>query len=192
VLDVLACVLAGAPLPFSPVQIIVLELFMDLAASTSFVAEPPEADLLRRPPRRREESFMNRPMLTGVFSGGAALAAAVLAAFLPGLRLGEDEARTCAFVAWLAGHVCLAFAMRTSSAPLRRSELLSSRPFDLWVAGVALFLALALSVPTLRDYLKLAPVAPARVLLAAAGAALAVSWIEVAKRIRYRRPAAGH
>ncbi len=33
-------VLLGLPLPFSPVQIIVLELFMDLAASVGFVAEP--------------------------------------------------------------------------------------------------------------------------------------------------------
>jgi hypothetical protein len=28
------------PVPFTPIQIIVLELFMDLAASSTFVAEP--------------------------------------------------------------------------------------------------------------------------------------------------------
>ena len=41
-------VLAGLPLPFSPIQIILLELFMDLAASAGFVAEPAEADIARR------------------------------------------------------------------------------------------------------------------------------------------------
>jgi len=33
---------AGLSLPFSPIQIIILELFMDLAASAGFVAEPAE------------------------------------------------------------------------------------------------------------------------------------------------------
>ena len=42
----------GAPLPFAPIQIIVLELFMDLAASATFVAEPQEAGAMKKPPHR--------------------------------------------------------------------------------------------------------------------------------------------
>ena len=36
-----ASILLALPFPFSPIQIILLELFMDLGASASFVAEPP-------------------------------------------------------------------------------------------------------------------------------------------------------
>jgi Ca2+-transporting ATPase len=40
-----ASLVLGLPFPFSPIQIILLELFMDLGASASFVAEPPEPSI---------------------------------------------------------------------------------------------------------------------------------------------------
>jgi Cation transport ATPase len=185
----LVCELAGLGLPFSPVQIIILELFMDLAASTSFVTERAEPDLAHRRLRPRDESFMNKAMLSGIFGGGASLALAVLAVFVGSLHFGADQvvAQTRAFVAWLAGHVALAFAMRTTVVPLRETGILASRPFNLWALGVALFLAISLSVPALRDYLKLAPIGVAATLCIAAFAAMSVSWIEIAKRLRWRR-----
>lgn len=81
IISFLVPVLFNMPLPFSPIQIIILELFMDLAASTSFVAEPAESDLLKRKPRDPKESFMNKNMMTGIFSGGITLSAAVLAVY---------------------------------------------------------------------------------------------------------------
>ena len=46
-------VLLSVPVPFAPVQIILMELFMDLAASASFVAEPGEAEIGRASCRER-------------------------------------------------------------------------------------------------------------------------------------------
>jgi tryptophanyl-tRNA synthetase len=43
ILIFLLTVLAALPLPFSPIQIILLELFMDLGASAGFTAEPAES-----------------------------------------------------------------------------------------------------------------------------------------------------
>ncbi len=40
-------ILLDVPLPFAPIQIIIMELFMDLSASTSFFVEPAESDLLK-------------------------------------------------------------------------------------------------------------------------------------------------
>ena len=50
VLATLLPVLLRVPVPFAPIQIILMELFMDLAASATFVAEPGEPGLMRRPP----------------------------------------------------------------------------------------------------------------------------------------------
>jgi Ca2+-transporting ATPase len=47
-----AGVLAGLAVPFAPVQIVMVEAFMDIAASTAFVTEAPEAGLLPKPSRR--------------------------------------------------------------------------------------------------------------------------------------------
>jgi Ca2+-transporting ATPase len=43
-------IILGIHLPFALIQIIVLELFMDLAASATFVAEPEENGTMQKPP----------------------------------------------------------------------------------------------------------------------------------------------
>jgi len=46
-------IILDVPLPFAPIQIIILEIFMDLAASSGFVAEGFEVDLMKRRRWRR-------------------------------------------------------------------------------------------------------------------------------------------
>jgi len=66
-------IVLGIPLPFAPIQIIVLELFMDLAASATFVAEPGEAGIMNKPPKSPSEKFINRSMLTSIVLGAVSL-----------------------------------------------------------------------------------------------------------------------
>ena len=75
-------VLLRVPVPFAPIQIILMELFMDLAASATFVNEPAEADLMRYPPRNPKANFMDRSMVSSIFTAGAGLFAAVSIAYL--------------------------------------------------------------------------------------------------------------
>ncbi len=56
-----ASLAAGIPFPFSPIQIILLELFMDLGASASFVAEPPEPSIDQRPPHDPKDPVSQQP-----------------------------------------------------------------------------------------------------------------------------------
>ena len=79
---VLVVALAGLPQPFEPVQIIVMELFMDLAASAAFVSERAENDLMRRPPDDPQRRFLDRPMVTSIFAAGLSLFAGVCGAYL--------------------------------------------------------------------------------------------------------------
>ena len=75
-------IILGIPLPFAPIQIIVLELFMDLAASATFVAEPEETGIMKKPPTDPKEKFLNKPMLKSLFLGALSLFIAVTATFL--------------------------------------------------------------------------------------------------------------
>ncbi len=72
----------GVPLPFAPIQIIVLELFMDLAASATFVAEPEETGIMTNPPIDPKEKIMSRSTLRTLTMGAISLFAAVSATFL--------------------------------------------------------------------------------------------------------------
>jgi len=183
ILTILVPTLLNIPLPFSPIQIIILELFMDLAASTSFVVEPAESDLLKRKPRDPKESFMNKRMNTGIISGGMTLAITVLAVYLYSWFSGGDIAvsQTYAFIIWLFGHVCLAFNMRTNNVPLTKTGIFSSRAFNTWMAGVVAFLVIALNIPVLQQYLQLTNIGIIPILYLALTAVIATSWMEIRK-----------
>ena len=56
---ILIATIVGFGQPLLPIQILWLELFIDLSASVAFEREPPEPDLMTRPPRP-----VGRPLLT--------------------------------------------------------------------------------------------------------------------------------
>src|SRR5439155_5764959 len=108
VATVLLPVLVRVPVPFAPIQIILMELFMDLAASVTFANEPAEADVMNELPRNPKALFIDGPMARSIFSEGAGLFAAVSVAYLvTWYTSGGDlvRAQTVAFVSWLLGHV---------------------------------------------------------------------------------------
>ena len=158
----------------------------DLAASTSFVVEAAESDVLKRKPRDPKESFMNKRMNTGIISGGITLAITVLAVFLYSWFSGGDIAvsQTHAFIIWLFGHVCLAFHMRTNNVPLTKTGIFSSRAFNTWMAGVVAFLVIALNIPVLQQYLRLTNIGIIPILCLALIAVIATSWMEIRKLFR--------
>jgi Ca2+-transporting ATPase len=178
-----ACLLFALPFPFSPIQIILLELFMDLGASAAFVAEPPEPSIDRRPPRDPRVPFLDRAMVTGIAAGGAALWVAV---FVPyGLALAggipQDMAGTYAFTAWMVGHVLLALFSRSAHDPLYRIGVLSNRVILAWMAGALGFLAAALLLPAVGSLLSMVPVDPAGVAVIAIFTFLCMAGFELVK-----------
>jgi len=62
--------LFNMPMPLAPIQIIILELFMDLAASAGFVAEPKEKNIYTRPPRNPKENIMNNKTVADILIKG--------------------------------------------------------------------------------------------------------------------------
>ncbi len=66
-------VLVDVPFPFSPINIILLELFMDLMASTTFVLEPAERTIYTRPPRNAKQDLFDVNMMKGIAVSGISL-----------------------------------------------------------------------------------------------------------------------
>jgi Ca2+-transporting ATPase len=187
VTSALGAVLLGLPVPFAPVQIIVLELFMDLGASTTFTAEPAEEDVMARPPRDPRTPFMDRSMQLGILAGGLTLAVAVLGTYAWAYRggLGAGAAQTAAFAAWMVGHLALAAHMRSERQPLLRTSPLANPLYLLWVAGAALLLA-GTTVPFLQARLHLAPLTPAAWAVALGAGLIVPLWWELGKWLRWR------
>jgi Ca2+-transporting ATPase len=185
----LVAVLAGLAVPFVPVQIIVMELFMDLGASTTFVAEPPEEDVMARPPRALRHPFMDWTMQAGIFGGGVSLAAAVLVAYFWTLGHGGGlvAAQTAAFAAWLMGHLVLAAHMRTEREPLVRLGLAGNRNFLIWTIAVLALLGVGMTIPFVGERLHLARLPSTDWSIVVAAAIIFPSWWEIAKWVAWRR-----
>jgi Ca2+-transporting ATPase len=184
----LVAVLAHLPLPFAPVQIIILELFMDLCASTTFTVEPAEGDVMARPPRDPRRRFMDSSMVLGMLAGGLSLAAAVLVPYTWALRHGPDlvTARSAAVAAWLIGHVVLALHMRSEREPLTVRGLRLTLPFAVWAASAAALAAGGALTPLISRRLYLVPLPADMWGVVLASAILLPSWWEAAKIGRWR------
>ncbi len=173
----------GMPLPFAPIQIIVLELFMDLAASATFVAEKAEGNVMSRSPRSPRARFMDRTMIGGLVAGGLSLFGAVTLVYLTTYyALGERSmAGTAAFATWMFGTVFLAFNMRSERVPVVAAGLFSNRVLLVWTVLALGFLAVVVNVPALQRAFKVASLSGPQWLFAAGAAFVATSWMEVVK-----------
>ncbi len=176
-------VVAGLPLPFSPIQIILLELFMDLAASAGFVAEPAEVDIARRPPRRVATPLIDGAAVRLIFFKGALLFVAVMAAYgwASWQGLSTAAVQSCSFAAWIVGHIALAFISRSDRNLVFGRGLFSNRVMNLWAVAAIALLLFAVYFPPLRELLRFALVAPSDLLVSVALALALVSLAEVRK-----------
>ena len=185
---ILIPILLRVPVPFAPIQIIIMELFMDLAASATFVIEVPETDVMRRPPRDPRAPFMDVAMVRAILWAGAGLCAAVTFAYLTTWYAGFGRATsgTMAFVTWLIGHVLLAQNMRTQREPLARVGLFSNPVMNVWAAATLSLTAAVTLLPALAVNLRTTALDGTQWLTAIGAALVGTAWIEAAKLFRQR------
>jgi Ca2+-transporting ATPase len=178
-------VFAGIELPFAPIQIILLELFMDLGASAGFVAEPAEQDIYHRPPRDPKEGVLSRQVVRDILINGVFLFAAVMAVYFAARTFAADprQVQTCAFSAWIFGHIALAYVSRTDYVPLRTIGFFSNRVINLWALSAITFLFAAIYLPVLNRATSLEQVPLTAVLLIAAGMVAVMSLLGIRKII---------
>ena len=180
-------IILGIPLPFAPIQIIVLELFMDLAASATFVAEPQEKGVMKKPPADPREPFMGRKMLRPLFLGALSLFLAVTATYLftyytataTQVTNATLYAQTVAFATWMFGHIFLAFNFRSENEPLLRQGVLSNKVMLLW--AIVVFVVLVVGTSLLQAPLQITSLQPTDWALVIGVAFAATFWMELKK-----------
>ena len=182
----------GIPLPFNPIQLIVLELFMDLAASATFVAEPEEEGVMDKPPVDPKEKFMNRDMLVTIAFGALSLFVAVSATYLltwfsnPNLEFAQRLvlSQTVAFATWMLGHVFLALNFRSEKEPLVKLGLFSNKVMILWALVVVMTLLVGTSLPFVNASLRITILSLGNWVLVIGVAFAATFWMELKKVLK--------
>jgi Ca2+-transporting ATPase len=109
----LVAMLAGAPLPLIPIQLLVLNLLTDGLPALALGVEKGDPDIMDQPPRPVKEPIINREMVVGIAVQTVAISVAVLAAFAVGMETGEAHARTMAFATLSISELLRAYTSRS-------------------------------------------------------------------------------
>jgi Ca2+-transporting ATPase len=180
--------LLGKPLPLSAVQILYVNLATDGLPALALSVDPPEPDLMRRPPRGRGEGIFTKHVVSLIVVGGAWSAVVTLSLF--SWALSTERALAEAMTMTFATLVLIEFFKAYSYRSDRRSVL--ARPFanrwlNLAILWELVVLALVVNVPFLQQAFGTTGLSPSEWAIAAGVAITIVPVLELAKLIIRRR-----
>jgi calcium-translocating P-type ATPase len=154
----LAFVLFQVPLALTIIQILAIDLGTDMLPALALAAERPESGVMERPPRRRTERLLSRPLLARAYLFlGPMQAVAAMAAFFfvlngGGWRYGEAlaatdplylQATTVCFITIVVMQIANVFLCRSSRLSILALGVFSNR---LVLAGILAEVAIALLI----------------------------------------------
>ncbi len=174
--------LTSWPLLLLPVHIAFLELIIDPSCSLIFEAEEAEGNIMRRPPR----SPADRPFSPGTIAFATLQGLSVLAVCLSIVSIarpghGPDAARALSFATLVVSFVTIIFVNRSWTRRIV-SMLLVPNPALWWVvAGTALLLTAVLTVPTLQELFRFAPLHANDLALSLAAGITCLLWFDLVK-----------
>jgi len=118
-----ACLASGLPMPLVPVQILWINLVTDGLPALFLAAEPVEGEVMRRRPRPRDASIMDRAFLTtmgltALLTGGVAMGV-----YIYSLHVHDEiTARTHAFAVIVFAELLRSFSCRSETVPIWRLD----------------------------------------------------------------------
>ena len=178
----------GIVTPLLATQILWINLLTDAAPALAVGVDPPDARMMRRPPRGRTERVVDGPMWVSIVVNGLAMAAAtlfVLDLALPGGVVEGDSservARTMAFTVLVLAQLVNVFNSRSDHQSAFRG--LFSNPL-LWgaVALSALLQVAVVYLPFLNTAFDTEPLTAQQWGIAIGGASV-VLWVSEARKL---------
>jgi P-type Ca2+ transporter type 2C len=156
VLLMLFAALAGWPAPLTAIQLLWINLVTDGLPALALGMEPPERDIMRRPPRPPHEPVITPGRRALILFHGLLMASAAAAAFAIGSRDGGTEhARAVAFSTLAFAQLFYAFGCRSQRHTLPELGPFSN-PFLFGAIAVSGLLQLAaVSLPFARPFLDI-------------------------------------
>ncbi|MCM8759021.1 MAG: cation-translocating P-type ATPase [Candidatus Omnitrophica bacterium] len=184
-------VFMGLPLILAPVHIVFLEMIIDPACSIVFEAEPPEKDLMKRPPRKANESLLDRNTFFLSFLQGIIVFAVVFIVFLYSLASGHDEYRSRAitYITLIIANICLIFTNRSKTRFAFSKGSFKNRALILVTVGTLVVLMLINTNPFFRNLFNFGPVDIGDVFICIVSGIASIIWFEALKFVRGRKVA---
>jgi Ca2+-transporting ATPase len=176
--------LLGKPLPLSAVQILYVNLATDGLPALALSVDPPERDLMQRPPRSRASGIFTRPVVTLIAVGGIWSALVTLALFSWALASEKPvtEAMTMAFAALVLIEFLKAYSFRSDRNSVLQKPF-ANRWLNLAIVWELVLVVLVVNVPLLQDAFGTQPLPLSTWLVVIVSASTIVPVLELAKRV---------
>ncbi len=184
---IVGATLLGYPLPLSAVQILYVNLATAGLPALALAFDPPEHDLMRRPPRSSKSGIFTRPVIALMLTGGLWSMLVNLVVFGWALHSGQSltEAMTMTFVCLILIHFFKAYNFRSERNSVLR-EPFSNKWLNIATLWELLLLILIISVPFLSSFFGAVSLTPQNWLLVTALAATVFPVLEFAKYLARR------
>jgi Ca2+-transporting ATPase len=178
----LAAALAGLPLPLLPLHLLWINVVTDGLPALALVVDPPEADVLQRPPRLPDEPMLGRSEWQFIITTGLLQAAVTLGVFVWALNVRDlVEARNLAFSVLVFGELFRAFAARSTTRVFWEVGVFTNvRLLAVVVFSVLMQLGIH-HIPVAQAMFEIAPLSPADCALTLLVAMVPVTLLEVSK-----------
>ncbi|MCX4859060.1 cation-translocating P-type ATPase [Streptomyces canus] len=163
ILTLLATVLAGLPAPMSAVQLLWVNIIMDGPPAMALGVDPPQDNVMHRPPRSPSERILNVHRLAAITRSGLVMAAGTLAVFATARNLTDTEtAATMAFTTFVLFQLFNALAARSEDGPVLGRHQLHNRTLWICLAAVLVLQVVAVQVPAAQGVFDTASLSPAQ------------------------------
>lgn len=184
ILVVLFASIAMLPVPFAPVHLLFINLLTDSLPAIALGFEKGDKDVMKKPPRDRNESIMTKDFLINVGIEGLVIAVTTMTAFMIGYRDNNALlASTMAFGTLCMGRLFHGFNCK-SDKPVIFNNLFSNK----WLIGSFLtgviLMSSVLMIPVFHTALKVQTLSIAQLLIIYALAAVDFLIIQLFKWLK--------
>jgi Ca2+-transporting ATPase len=181
--------LVGWPLPLTAIQILWINLVTDGLPALALGMEPPEPDIMHRPPRPADKPVITRKDAVMILLNGMLVAAAGLAAFLLVSRQSDasiDHVRTATFCTVAFAQLFFSIGCRSPRRTMPELGLFSNRYLVAAIVASILLQVGTVTMPGVRHIFGVNELPKWDWWLIFALALIPVTVIELAKLIRAR------
>jgi Ca2+-transporting ATPase len=181
-------VLLGMPLPLTAVQILYVNLATDGLPALALAVDPPEPDLMQRPPRDPHAGIFGPRVVALMLVGGAWSMLVNIAMFAWSLHSGRPlaEAMTLTFVSLVMIQFLKAYCYRSDHASVLQRPF-ANRWLNLAVTWEVTLLVLILYLPVLQGPFGTFALSPADWAIVLGVSATVLPVLDVAKAVLRRR-----
>ena len=184
IITIVAAQVLGLPNPFTAIQILWVNLIMDGPPALALGVDPPDPDVMRRPPRTPDSQVLDVSRVLHLLLLGAVMAVGTLGMQTYGLA-GDDRAvgRTMAFTTFVLYQIFNAFNSRDDVTTAFRRHSLANHRLLYALAGVLALQVAAVHMPFLQAIFDTTPLSVTQWGLAAATAVTVLIAEELRKAI---------